>query len=80
MSMEMTNLSRENLRRMFSEGKRFDGRKLTDFRELIITKDVSNKAEGSARIVLGKTEVVVGVKFGIGEPYADSPDKGNLSV
>ena len=79
-AMEITNLSKQNLRKMLKEGKRFDSRGLLEFRKLDITFDVSNKAEGSARVRLGKTEVVVGVKLAVGEPYADSPDKGNLSV
>ncbi|MEA3414073.1 MAG: exosome complex protein Rrp42 [Nanoarchaeota archaeon] len=62
------------------QGKRFDGRKLEDFREIIIEKDVSKKAEGSVRVKLGNTEVLVGVKLGVSEPYADSPTKGNLMV
>ena len=37
-------------------------------------------AEGSARVWLGDTEVVAGVKMGIGEPYPDSPDEGVLIV
>lgn len=78
--MEITNLSRDNFKKMFSEGKRFDGRKLSEFRDLEITELVSNKAEGSARVKLGKSEVVVGVKLAVGEPYADSQDKGNLTV
>lgn len=65
---------------MKSEGKRFDGRSLEDFRDLTIEKDVSVKAEGSVRVKLGKTEVIVGVKMDASEPYADSPTKGNLMV
>jgi len=79
-SMEVSNLTRETLKKMFSEGKRFDSRELNDFRDLTIEFDVSNKAEGSARVRLGQTEVVVGIKLGFGEPYPDSPDKGNLMV
>ena len=79
-SMEVSNLTIEKLKQMFTEGKRFDGRKLDEFRDFEITYDVSNKAEGSARIKLGKTEVVVGVKMQLGTPYPDSPDKGNLMV
>src|SRR3989338_4079656 len=60
--------------------KRFDGRKTDEFRDLIIEKDVSNKAEGSVRVKLGKTEVIVGIKADVAEPYPDSPDKGNLMV
>lgn len=63
-----------------NEGKRFDGRSLEEFRELTIEKDVSVKAEGSVRVKLGKTEVIVGIKMAVGEPYSDSPNKGSLMV
>jgi len=81
MSEELTsNLTKEALKKMFTENKRFDGRTLLDLRDFEITYEISNKAEGSARIKMGKTDVVVGIKMEIGEPYSDSPDKGNLSV
>jgi len=70
----------QRIRKYLAEGKRFDGRKPEQFRELIIEKDVSKKAEGSVRVRLGKTEVIVGVKLDVGEPYPDSQDKGNLMV
>lgn len=79
-SMESSNLTIETLKKMFQEGKRFDGRRLLDTRDFEVSYGVSNKAEGSARVKLGKTEVVVGVKMDVGEPYPDSPDKGNLMV
>lgn len=79
-SMDATNISIETFKEMFKEGKRFDGRGLFDLRELEVSYEVSNKAEGSARVKLGKTEVIAGVKLALGEPYPDSPDKGNLMV
>lgn len=79
-AMKVSNQTIETFKKMFAEGKRFDGRGLLDNREITIEYDVSNKAEGSARVRLGKTEVVVGVKLALGEPYPDSPDKGNLIV
>lgn len=79
-SMMPSNLTIETLKKMFAEGKRFDGRKLLDMRDLSITLNVSNKAEGSAGVKIGKTEVLVGVKLAPGTPYPDSPDKGNLTV
>jgi exosome complex component RRP42 len=78
--METSNLTKEKLRKMFAEGKRFDGRELLDSRDFKIEYEISNKAEGSARIIMGKTEVIVGVKLQVGEPYPDSLDKGNLMV
>src|SRR3989338_6789582 len=79
-SMETSNLTIATLRKMFEQGKRFDGRGLLDFRQVIVEHPVSNKAEGSARVRLGKTEVLAGVKLAPGTPYPDSPDKGNLMV
>lgn len=76
--MEISNVTKEYLARLFGEGKRFDGRGLLDIRNIDISLDVSNKAEGSARVKIGKTEVIVGVKLGTDAPYPDSPDKGNL--
>jgi exosome complex component RRP42 len=79
-SMPVSNLTKEKLKQMFAENKRFDGRKIDEFRDIKIEYNVSNKAEGSARVRFGATEVVVGVKLDVGEPYPDSPDKGNLTV
>ncbi len=79
-SMEVSNLTKERLRKMFAEEKRFDSRSLLDFRELSVEFDVSNKAEGSARVRLGKTDVVVGIKLEVGAPYPDSLEKGNLMI
>ncbi len=70
----------ERIRSYLKDGKRFDGRNLLDFRKMTIDKDVSKKAEGSVRVRIGKTEVVVGVKLDVSVPYADSPNKGNLMV
>lgn len=78
--MEISNLTKEKLIAMFAAGKRFDGRGMQDYRNFTVEYDVSNKAEGSARVKLGKTEVIVGVKMQVGAPYPDSPDKGNLMV
>jgi len=61
-------------------GKRLDGRDLLSYRELKIEKDVINKAEGSASVDLGDTKVLVGVKVAVGPPYADTPNKGVLTV
>ncbi len=78
--IETPNLTKKRINEYLVEGKRFDGRKLDEFREISIETGVSKNAEGSARVKIGKTEVLVGVKMGVAEPYPDSPDKGNLMV
>ena len=58
------------------KGKRSDGRKLDEFRKYKIETNIVSKADGSARVELGNTKVVVGVKADIGEPYPDSENEG----
>lgn len=70
----------ERIKRYLEVGKRFDNRGLDEFRDLDVVVGVSKNAEGSARVRIGKTEVMVGVKMNVGEPYPDSPDKGNMMV
>ena len=76
--MKTSNLTAKRIKEYLSEDKRFDERKKHEFREIIIEAGVSKNAEGSARVKIGKTEVLVGVKMDISEPYPDSPDQGNL--
>lgn len=62
------------------KGKRIDGRALDEYREIKIERDISKNAEGSCRLSLGGTQVVVGVKMVPGTPYPDSPNEGSMSV
>lgn len=63
------------------KGIRSDGRKLLEFRKPInIEYDVSENAEGSATVTIGKTRVVCGIKMNVGEPYPDRPDEGTMIV
>ena len=78
--METSNLTKEKLRKMFAEGKRFDGRKLNEFRNFEVELEISENAEGSCAVKLGKTEVYAGVKMSTIEPYPDGPNEGTLSV
>ena len=76
--MKTPNVTGDRIRTYLLEGKRFDNRSPEQFRDIVIETGVSKKAEGSARVKIGKTEVIVGVKLDVAEPYPDSPDKGNL--
>ena len=65
---------------LLASGKRVDERGLTEYRKIHLESGVIERAEGSARVRLGKTEVVVGVKIATGKPFSDVPDKGVLTV
>jgi len=73
-------MNNDYIKSLVEKGKRVDGRKLDEFRKIIIESNVSKNAAGSARCKIGNTEVIVGVKFDIGEPYPDSPDEGTIIV
>ena len=64
-------LRREAVRRAALQGFRLDGRGLTDFRRITIEPEHIGTADGSARVKLGETEVVAGVKFGVGEEFPE---------
>ncbi len=59
---------------------RIDGRAQDEFRKIVVEKGLVKTAEGSARVKFGDTEVIAGVKLGLGEPFPDSPDEGALMV
>ena len=69
-------IKREYLYNLAKNGKRADGRKFDEFRKIEIETGLISKAEGSARVKIGNTQIVAGIKMDIGDPYSDSPDKG----
>lgn len=71
---------KEWIKGLLERGRRLDGRGLNEYRQIDLNIGIVEKAEGSAWIRLGKTEVVVGVKLELGAPYPDSPNEGVLKV
>lgn len=72
---------RSHIIELFKSDLRLDGRKLTEYRKPIkIETGIIKTAEGSARVRIGETDVIVGVKVELGEPYPDMPDQGTIIV
>jgi len=80
MSSVITRVKQKQIEQLISKGKRLDGRGLTDYRAIQIEQGIIERAEGSARVLLGKTEVMVGTKIEVGEPFPDTPNEGVLTV
>ena len=59
---------------------RYDGRKLEEYRPVSVEYNVVNSAEGSARVKIGGTEVIAGIKMSMEKPFSDTPDEGTLMV
>jgi exosome complex component RRP42 len=80
MSSLITKVKLKQITQHIEKDQRLDERGLQDYRPLKIEQGVIEKAEGSARIYLGKTEVLVGVKVETGEPFPDTPNEGVQTV
>jgi len=73
-------IKRDFLEKLAKENKRADGRKLDEFRDIEIEVGLVSKAEGSARVKIGNTQVITGIKMDVGEPYPDSPESGVMTT
>lgn len=74
-------VNKETISVLAAQNKRLDERSLEEYRQPIkIEIDISKTAEGSARVQIGKTVVLAGVKLSIEKPYNDTPDEGGIMV
>ena len=71
-------ITRECITDLINNDQREDERNFDDYRDIIIEPGIISKAEGSARVKIGNTQVIVGIKPQIGEPFPDTPDVGVL--
>lgn len=74
-------VNKHTIKELAKQGKRLDGRGLTEYRgPITIETDISWTAEGSAKVQIGKTVVMAGVKLAIEKPYNDTPDQGGIMI
>jgi exosome complex component RRP42 len=71
-------LLRAHLSELAGKNARIDGRSQWEGRKLEVENSVLPRAEGSARVRMGDTIVLAGVKFQIMQPYPDRPNQGGL--
>ncbi|MBU0930016.1 MAG: exosome complex protein Rrp42 [Nanoarchaeota archaeon] len=71
---------KSHLKSLIEKDMREDSRKLDEHRKIKIEYGISTSAEGSARVTIGDTIVIAGVKMSLGTPFSDTPDEGVLIV
>ncbi len=76
MTNVISEIKKDFIYNLLLKGERIDGRTFDQYREISIQRDVIRKAEGSALVKLGSSQVLVGVKMQPGEPFQDTPNKG----
>lgn len=74
----ISTVKRDYIVDLAEEGKRVDARDMDQYRDITVEKGWAGNAEGSALVKLGKTQVLAGVKVGVGTPYPDKPEQGVL--
>ncbi len=76
----VSSVKRDYIEDLARQDKRVDGRALDQFREISVEKGPIKTANGSARVKIGDTQVLVGVKIEHAEPFSDRPESGVLIV
>lgn len=73
-------IKRDYVAKLAKDGKRVDGRRFDEYRPIQIETGFISQAEGSARVRIGDTHIVSGVKVQAGAPFPDTPDSGVLTT
>lgn len=76
----MNRESKRHILGYLDKGIRYDGRKKEDYRDVKVETGVSKSAEGSARVRIGDTVLIAGIKTSVEKPYSDRPNEGTLMV
>jgi len=74
----MPNLQKEKIESYLNSGKRLDGRKVDEYREIVVEDGVSKNSASAVRVRFGKTDVFAGVHLALATPYPDSADSGTF--
>jgi len=78
--MIMDEVQKDTVKALLNDGKRMDGRRVDEYRPITVEKGVISSAEGSARVKIGKSEVLAGVKVVLANPFSDRPNEGTLAT
>jgi exosome complex component RRP42 len=63
-----------------TKGFHIDKRPLLNYRNIEVVKNVAPNADSSVLVKLGHTQVLVGIKVDVGQPFPDNPEEGVLIV
>jgi len=76
----ISEVEKDYIQSLISEGKRIDDRAFDEYRPIAIEKGIYQKADGSAKVTMGRTQVAAGIKLIVGTPYSDTPASGVLTT
>lgn len=79
-SKKISTIEKDYILDLLTQGTRLDGRGFLEYRDIKIDAGPMLKAEGSARVNIGDTQVFVGIKYEVGTPFPDTPNEGVITA
>ncbi|MBN2150269.1 MAG: exosome complex protein Rrp42 [Candidatus Lokiarchaeota archaeon] len=79
-SKKISTIEKDYMLELLSRGTRLDGRGFLEYREIKIDAGPMLKADGSARVCIGDTQVCCGIKYETGKPFPDTPNEGVITA
>jgi exosome complex component RRP42 len=74
-------INTRTIKKMAEDGERLDGRSMDEYRDIELKTDyIPTTAQGSAKVSIGDTQVIVGLSVEVEEPFPDQPEKGSIAV
>jgi len=74
-------INTRTIKELAEEGERLDERDMDEYRDIELETDyIETTAQGSAKVSIGDTQVIVGLSADVEEPYPDQPNKGSIAV
>jgi len=72
-------INTKRIRKLSEEQERLDGRTPLEYRNITIEPEyIPTTADGSAKVTIGDTQVIVGISTDLEEPFPDMPGKGTI--
>ena len=62
-------ITKKSIIELIKNGERADSRSPNEYRDISVEVGTIEKAEGSARVKIGNTQIMIGVKPQIGTPF-----------
>ncbi|MGC8584969.1 MAG: exosome complex protein Rrp42 [Thermoplasmata archaeon] len=76
----VSEITKDYIKKLLEKGTRLDGRTADEYRKIEVQRNFIPRADGSALVKIGKTQVLVGVKVEKGPPFPDTPNLGILAT
>jgi len=74
-------INTRTIKELAEDGERLDERDMDEYRDIELeTNYIETTAQGSAKVSIGDTQVIVGLSADVEEPYPDQPNKGSIAV